>query len=110
MRTVPLVGGVRPSSDSSSVVLPAPFLPSTPMTSPGFTRAVMSVSRSRDWMRLPSERASATTSFMILLPAFAQQRCDVLFVEFELPRGEHQRVHAFVQLLQAGCATALSFA
>ena len=36
-RTPPLLGGVNPSMSSSSVVFPAPFLPSTPMTSPGAT-------------------------------------------------------------------------
>src|SRR5688572_33472020 len=58
---------------SSSVVLPAPFLPSTPITSPGRISKVRSCSTSRGPKVLRNCAACTAGSFIVLLPFAAEE-------------------------------------
>src|SRR5690554_1280103 len=98
---LPDVGGPKPSSTSSSVVLPAPFLPSTPITSPGSAAAVISCSARFCPNHLLSPSAMTTASRIVVLPVLVDERDDVLFVELELLRGEHELLDGRVELSAA---------
>src|SRR5690606_5315259 len=102
-RAVPDVGGPKPSSTSSSVVFPAPFLPSTPITSPGSAIAVISRRTSLAPNDLLSLSALTTASGILVLPVFFDERDDVLFVELELPGGEHELPDIGLELLATLC-------
>src|SRR5690606_34118756 len=98
-RAVPEVGGPKPSSTSSSVVFPAPFLPSTPITSPGSATAVISCSTSFEPNDLLTLSALTTASGILVLPVLVDERDDVFFVELELPGGEHELPDFGLELL-----------
>ncbi len=69
--TLPLLAGENPSEISSSVVLPAPFFPSTPMTLPAATFAEMSLSTCLESNDLPTLRAARIDSVMSPSPIFS---------------------------------------
>ena len=66
-RTVPDVGGKSPVTQLSSVVLPAPFDPSTARRSPGRTLSVISVSAAS----APNIRLTPRNSIALPVPAAA---------------------------------------
>src|SRR5438477_12530787 len=71
---VPLVGGMIPASERSVVVLPAPFGPMRPITSPGLTENESSVTATKS----PYSLVSPSASIMRKAKAGAQKggRCD----------------------------------
>ena len=66
-RTVPDVGGKSPVTQLSSVVLPAPFDPSTARRSPGRTLSVISVNAAS----APKKRLTPRNSIALPVPAAA---------------------------------------
>src|SRR6185503_3911637 len=60
MRTLPRVGGMMPAITRSDVVLPAPFGPTSPSTSPGRTMN----DRSRTAVNSPNDLQSPAISIM----------------------------------------------
>src|SRR5690606_31942054 len=97
----PLDGGPKPSRSSSSVVLPAPFLPSTATTSPASALTEMPSSTCFEPMLLPSASARTIGSAIVALPTFFDQRLDLLGLELELPCREHEPVDFVLDLAQA---------
>ncbi len=103
--------GKTPSAISSSVVLPAPFLPSTPMTLPAATFAVMSASTCRPSSASPTWRAAWSASIAMasrhgssshfFLSSFAVSAS----AQLQLLRGERQRFHLGFDLAQRGMAS-----
>ncbi len=83
-RTVPDVGGKSPVTQLSSVVLPAPFDPSTARRSPGRTLSVMSVKAAS----APNVRLTPRSSIALPVPAAASLSA------IELTRRSSRRVHA----------------
>ena len=100
--TLPRVGGLKPSSVSSSVVLPAPFLPSTPMMSPGNTSADTSVERS---LRAEELRHVASRHYRFSASFFSHwsptQGQQLFLADLELPRRQHELRGGRLELLQA---------
>src|SRR6187401_2750180 len=84
----PDVGGVNPSMTSSNVVLPAPFLPSTPTTSPGETSNEMSFKTCLVPKALPSPDA-ATVLVIVFLPFLANGLHEFRFAQLKLFGGHH---------------------
>src|SRR5688572_19187079 len=86
---------------SRSVVLPAPFLPSTPTTSPGEMPNERSCSTSfgpKDLLRCV---ASAVVALFIgFLPLATQGFRELRLAQFKLPRGQHHLVDERIDLLQ----------
>src|SRR5690349_7345434 len=99
--TVPAVGAVKPSMSSSSVVLPAPFLPSTPTTSPGSTSSDTSSSTRFAPNDLLSRRAATYGPVIGFLPVISQGFHHLGFAELELTRGEHELLEMGLQVLHA---------
>src|SRR5688572_28811194 len=73
---------------SSSVVFPAPFFPSTPITSPDFTSKVRSCNTSREPNDLRSCEACTAGSFIVLLPFAAEQSYDFRLAQLKLSGGQ----------------------
>src|SRR3954462_66721 len=97
----PALGGVKPSMSSSNVVLPAPFLPSTPTTSPGDTwkdRSSSTRFAPKDLLRCA---ACTIASFIAILPITADALHQFRLAEFELFGREHRLLHQRLNLLQA---------
>src|SRR3954469_11345835 len=97
----PALGGVKPSMSSSSVVLPAPFLPSTPTTSPGDTsNDKSSITRfgPKDLLRWA---ACTVTSFIVVLPVAADALHQLRLAQFELFGREHGLLDQRLDLLQS---------
>src|SRR5262245_12434947 len=110
--TPPPDGGVNPSMSSSSVVLPAPFLPSTPITSPGDT----SNDRSSSTRLAPNDLlrwdACTADSIIAVLPILADALDQLRLAQFELFRREHalldQRLDLLKPLRQRRCSARLA--
>src|SRR5690606_24285640 len=99
--TVPALAGVKPRISSSKVVLPAPFLPSTPTTSPGSIsneRSARTVLRLKDLLR---PRATTCGPVIVLLPLGFERFDDIVDADLELLRREHERVELRVELLHS---------
>src|SRR6476646_11614210 len=97
----PDVGMLKPSSSSSSVVLPAPFLPSTPTMSPGSTSTEMSRSTCLVGKLLLSARALTTACGMLLSPFLVDEIQDVALRELELLRGKHELLGLAIEPAQS---------
>ena len=80
---LPSVGAVRPTDMFSSVVLPAPFGPTSATTCPSGTASVHSRSAHVPRYRLPSPVVSMT--FMVFSPFSRSRSCDAL--RFAVARG-----------------------
>src|SRR5688572_17552633 len=99
--TPPVVGGVNPSISSSKVVLPAPFLPSTPMTSPGATsndRSRITCFAPKD---LPRLVACTAASIIAVLPVLADALDQLRLAQFELFGRQHGLLDQWLDLLQS---------
>src|SRR5690349_23653476 len=86
---------------SSNVVLPAPFLPRTPITSPGATwndRFSMTCFGPNDLLRPVAYTAD---SIIAVLPFLADALDQFCLAQFELFRREHGLLHERLYLLQA---------
>src|ERR1700690_2578646 len=99
-RTSPSVGSVKPSMSSSRVVLPAPFLPNTPTTSPGSTLNESSCSTRVAPYALPRCDASTVVFFISVLPFAAQRLGKLALGQLQLPRRQHQLVNEMVDLFE----------
>src|SRR5882672_3796939 len=98
---VPSLGGLKPSRTSSSVVLPAPFLPSTPITSPISAAAEMPF-KTRLASKLLLSPCALTTGCVIgVSPLLVEQIENVAFGYLQLARREHERLDLVVELADA---------
>src|SRR6185295_11001759 len=100
--TVPEVGGVNPSISSSSVVLPAPFLPRSPMTSPGATSndsSSITLLWPNDLLRC--DPCTVASAIFLFLPDLADRLQQVRLAQFELFGRQHRLFEQWPDLLQA---------
>src|SRR5689334_14102287 len=93
---------------SSSVVLPAPFLPSTPTTSPGDTPKDRSCSTRFGPNILPRCDASMVELFICFLPLATQGFRELRFAQLQLPRGQHDLIDERIELFQTFVQRALA--
>src|SRR6185295_5343941 len=100
MRTLPVLAGVNPSISSSSVVLPAPFLPSTPTTSPGCTANDTPSSTRFGPKDLPSFSALTWALVIGFTPLLSQGPHDLAFGQLQLASRQHEMVEGRLDLLE----------
>src|SRR5687767_755081 len=85
---------------SRSVVLPAPFLPRTPITSPAETPKERSCSTSFAPYALLRWVASIVALFIFFLPLATQRLHQLCLAQLKLLRGQHDLVDERIDLLQ----------
>src|SRR5262245_12107249 len=85
---------------SSSVVLPAPFFPSTPTTSPGATPHEMSGRTGFIPNSLLRFDASTVALFIVLLPFLADRLHDLRLAQLKLFAREHELLDQGPDVLQ----------